>query len=227
MQSVIFDMDGVLIDSEPLWKIAEVEAFAKVGLDLTYTDCEETVGLRIDEVVQLWHDKVKWTSKTVKVVEADIVDIVIREINIQGKALAGVHESLEMIRSAGYKIGLATSSYERIIEAVVEKLGIGNYFEVMHSAEHELNGKPHPAVFLNCAKKLNVNPKDCLVIEDSFNGVLAAKAARMKVIAIPEKTHQIDPRLVIADSSLDSLYDFNLADVLKFWEQSLSLSSIK
>jgi sugar-phosphatase len=218
MQSVIFDMDGILIDSEPLWKIAEVEAFAKVGLDLTYTDCEETVGLRIDEVVQLWHDKVKWTSKTVKEVETDIVDIVIREISAQGKALAGVHESLEMIRSAGYKIGLATSSYERIIDAVVAQLGIGHYFEVMHSAEHELNGKPHPAVFLNCAKKLNVNPKDCLVIEDSFNGVLAAKAARMKVIAIPEKSHQSDPRLIIADSALDSLHDFNLAEVLKFWE---------
>lgn len=211
-------MDGVLIDSEPLWKIAEVEAFAKVGLDLTFTDCEETVGLRIDEVVQMWHDKVKWTSKTVKEVETDIVDILIREIWLQGKALPGVVESLEKIKVAGYQIGLATSSYQRIIDVVVEKLGIGQFFEVMHSAEHELNGKPHPAVFLNCAKKLNVHPKDCLVIEDSFNGVLAAKSARMKVIGIPEKSHQIDPRMVIADRTLDSLLDFDLSDCLKLWE---------
>ncbi|NOQ73298.1 MAG: hexitol phosphatase HxpB [Crocinitomix sp.] len=218
MQSIIFDMDGVLIDSEPLWKIAEVEAFAKVGLDLTFTDCEETVGLRIDEVVQMWHDKVKWTSKTVKEVETDIVDILIREIWLQGKALPGVVESLEKIKVAGYQIGLATSSYQRIIDVVVEKLGIGQFFEVMHSAEHELNGKPHPAVFLNCAKKLNVHPKDCLVIEDSFNGVLAAKSARMKVIGIPEKSHQIDPRMVIADRTLDSLLDFDLSDCLKLWE---------
>jgi HAD superfamily hydrolase (TIGR01509 family) len=218
MQAVIFDMDGVLIDSEPLWKIAEVEAFAKVGLDLTYTDCEETVGLRIDEVVQMWYDKVKWTSKTVKEVETDIVDILIREIWQQGKALPGVVDALEKIKVAGYQIGLATSSYQRIIDVVVEKLGISQFFEVMHSAEHEINGKPHPAVFLNCAKKLNVHPKDCLVFEDSFNGVLAGKAARMKVIAIPEKSHQIDPRLVIADANLDSLNDFDLAHVLKFWE---------
>lgn len=218
MKAIIFDMDGVLIDSEPLWKIAEVEAFAKVGLDLTYTDCEETVGLRIDEVVQMWHDKVKWTSKTVKEVETDIVDILIREIRLQGKALAGVQEALELISSAGYKIGLATSSYQRIIEVVVERLEIGHFFEIMHSAEHELNGKPHPAVFLNCAKRLNVSPKDCLVIEDSFNGVLAAKAARMKVIAIPEKSHQADPRLVIADAALDSLNDFDITDCLKFWD---------
>ena len=88
-------MDGVIIDSEPLWKIAEVEAFAKVGLDLTHTECEETVGLRIDEVVKMWHTKVGWTSKTIKEVETDIVDILIREINQQGKALEGLFESLE------------------------------------------------------------------------------------------------------------------------------------
>lgn len=217
MQAIIFDMDGVLIDSEPLWKIAEVEAFAKVGLDLTFTDCEETVGLRIDEVVQMWHDKVKWTSKTVKEVETDIVDILIREIRTQGKALPGVFEALSRFQKAGYKIGLATSSYQRIIEVVVEKLEIAQFFDVMHSAEHEVNGKPHPAVFLNCANKLNVHPKDCLVIEDSFNGVLAAKSARMKVVAIPEKSHQPDPRLIIADTVLDSLHDFSLEEVLKFW----------
>ena len=81
-----------------------------------------------------------------------------------------------------------------------------------------MNGKPHPAVFLNCAKKLNVHPKDCLVIEDSFNGVLAGKSARMKVIAIPEKSHQSDPRLVIADTTLDSLNDFVIEDCLQFWD---------
>lgn len=57
MKAVIFDMDGVLIDSEPLWKIAEIEGFGKVGINLTNTDCEETVGLRIDEVVKLWYKK--------------------------------------------------------------------------------------------------------------------------------------------------------------------------
>lgn len=203
-------MDGVLIDSEPLWKIAEVEAFAKVGLDLTHTDCEETVGLRIDEVVKMWHRKVGWTSKTVQEVEDDIVTILIREIKKQGKALPGVVDALQLLTAKGYKIGLATSSYQRIIEVVVDKLDIRNFFEVMHSAEHEINGKPHPAVFLNCAKKLGVSPLDCLVIEDSFNGVIAAKAARMKVIAIPEKSHQTDPRLVIADATLESLKELTI-----------------
>ncbi len=213
MQAIIFDMDGVLIDSEPLWKIAEVEAFAKVGLNLTYTDCEETVGLRIDQVVELWYKKVGWTNKTIREVETDIVDILIREINLQGKELLGVTEKLTEFKAAGYKIGLATSSYQRIIEAVVDKLNIRSFFDVMQSAEYERFGKPHPAVFLTCADKLGVEPTECLVIEDSFNGILAAKAARMTVIAIPEKSHQIDPRLIIADLQKDSLLDIQLDEI--------------
>ena len=159
-------------------------------------------------MVQLWYDKVKWPNKSVKEVEDDIVTILIREIRIQGNALDGVHESLAACRAAGFKIGLATSSYERIIEVVVDRLVIREYFDVLHSAEHEEHGKPHPAVFLNCAKKMGVNPSQCLVIEDSFNGVLAAKSARMQVIAIPEKSHQHDPRLVIADEILNDLTEF-------------------
>ena len=218
MKAVIFDMDGVLIDSEPLWKIAEIEGFGKVGLDLTYTDCEETVGIRIDQVVELWHKKAGWSGKTIREVADDIVDILIREINKQGKALIGVYDALEQIKNKGYKIGLATSSYQRIIQAVLEKLQIAPYFDEVHSAEFEVYGKPHPAVFLTTAEKLGTHPAECLVIEDSFNGVLAAKAARMKVIAIPEKTHLKDPRLVIADRILGTLNEFNLEDVLKLWE---------
>ena len=218
LEAVIFDMDGVLIDSEPLWKIAEVEGFAKVGLDLTHTDCEETVGLRIDEVVRLWHDKVGWTNRTVEEVRIDIVDILIREIHEQGQALEGVYESLEQIKTADYKIGLATSSDQRIIDVVLERLQIGHYFDAVRSAEKETHGKPHPAVFLNCASQLQVQPKHSLVIEDSFNGLIAAKAARMKAIAIPEKTHQVDPRLAIADIQLDSLKEFQLDQVHHLWD---------
>lgn len=217
MKAVIFDMDGVLIDSEPLWKIAEIEGFGKVGLNLTKTDCEETVGLRIDEVVRLWHRKVGWNTLSVEQVADDIVDVLIREIYEQGKALSGVYESLDMLRNAGYKIALATSSYQRIIHAVLDKLQIAHYFDEIHSAEFEKLGKPHPAVFLTTAEKLGVHPVDCLVIEDSFNGVLAAKSARMKVIAIPEKSHAYDQRLIIADKILDSLHDLQVDEARRLW----------
>ncbi|MCG8573849.1 MAG: hexitol phosphatase HxpB [Flavobacteriales bacterium] len=218
LEAVIFDMDGVLIDSEPLWKIAEVEGFAKVGLDLTHTDCEETVGLRIDEVVKMWHRKVGWTNKSVEEVSTDIVDILIREIHAQGKALEGVHNALETIKSAGLKIGLATSSDQRIVDVVLDKLEIATYFDAVHSAQYEIHGKPHPAVFMSCAEKLEVSHLNNLVIEDSFNGIIAAKAARMKVIGIPEKSHQHDPRLAIADVVLDNLNELNLTEIRTLWE---------
>lgn len=209
MKAVIYDMDGVLIDSEPLWKIAEIEGFAKVGLDVKAIDLEETVGLRIDEVVKLWHGKKGWTNKTCKEVEDDIVNVLIREIKKQGKALDGVYESLEFFKNNNYLIGLATSSYQRIIHAVLEKLNIEPYFQVIHSAEYEEYGKPHPAVFIHTAKKLNVSPTECLVIEDSLNGVIAAKSARMKVIAIPEKSHTYNPKLALADLILSDLNQLN------------------
>lgn len=218
MKAVIFDMDGVLIDSEPLWKIAEIEGFGRVGINLTQTDCEETVGLRIDEVVRLWHKKVGWKNKSIEAVADDIVDVLIREIHAQGKALEGVYEALELFKSHGYKIALATSSYQRIINAVLEKLKIEKYFDQVHSAEFEVYGKPHPAVFLTTAEKLNIHPTECLVIEDSFNGVLAAKSARMKVVAVPEKSHQYDQRLIIADRVLTTLNEIDLRDLVKIWE---------
>jgi mannitol-1-/sugar-/sorbitol-6-/2-deoxyglucose-6-phosphatase len=218
MKAVIFDMDGVLIDSEPLWKIAEVEAFAKVNIDLTHRDCEETVGLRIDEVVKMWYDKVGWKNISLQEVENDIVDILIREINLQGQVLEGVRETLELFQIAGIKIALATSSAQRILEVVLMKLELTHYFDVTHSAEFEDYGKPHPAVFISAANQLEVSPVDCLVIEDSLNGVIAAKAARMKVVAIPEKTHHFNEKLKIADKILPSLNQFSLDEALKLWD---------
>jgi len=209
-KAIIFDMDGVLIDSEPLWKIAEIEGFAKVGLDVTAKSLEESVGLRIDEVVKIWHSKYKWTNKSVEEVTDNIVDILIREINLQGKALPGVVDLLKELKKHNFKIGLATSSYQRIVDAVLEKLNIAQYFDVCHSAEFEKHGKPHPAVFMTTADKLDVKHTNCLVIEDSLNGVIAAKAARMKVIAVPEKSHSHNPKLMVADKIIDNLNEFEI-----------------
>jgi len=218
MKAIIFDMDGLLIDSEPLWKIAEIEGFGNVGLDLTATDCEESVGLRIDEVVKLWYKKRPWTGASCKEVTDDIVRVLILEIKKQGKALPGVKETLEKCRTARLKLGLATSSYQNIIDAVLEKLEIGHYFDAIHSAEYEVHGKPHPSVFMTCAEKLEVSPLDCLVFEDSLNGIIAAKAARMKTIAVPEQSHAYNPKLIVADKIIKSLHDFDLEKAVKLFE---------
>jgi len=207
-EAVIFDMDGVLIDSEPLWKIAMEQTFREAGSTLTKQDFQQTVGLRLDEVVHYWYAKKAWIGSTPEEIETKIVERMVELISKNGTPLPGVVETLTFLKSQKIKIGLATSSYEILINAVLSTLNISDYFDFTHSAENESNGKPHPAVYLTVAKKLNVVPTKCIVIEDSLNGIISGKAARMTVVCVPEKTHFIDPRLILADYQYDSMLEF-------------------
>lgn len=206
--AVIFDMDGVLIDSEPLWKIAMEEVFSSFGSRLTKQDFQKTVGLRIDEVVTFWHQHEGWKNVTPVDVEQQIVLKMVELIMANAAPLTGVLETLAYLKEKEMKIGLATSSYEILVRTVLRELKIESYFDFYHSAEHEEFGKPHPAVYLKVADRLGVKPTRCLVIEDSLNGIVSAKAARMKVICIPEKTHFPDPRLILADFQYETMADF-------------------
>jgi len=201
-------MDGVLIDSEPVWKIAMQAVFDEVGCNLTKNDFQKTVGLRLDEVINFWYAHTGWQSYSPKEVEDKIVQKMVTLISRDGQPLEGVINTLEHLKSSGIKIGLATSSYSVLIDTVLDKLEIRHFFDFTHSAENEAYGKPHPAVYLTVAEKLNVNPLECLVIEDSLNGVIAGKAARMTVVCIPEKTHNVEPKLIIADYQFDSMTHF-------------------
>jgi len=203
--AVIYDMDGVLIDSEPVWKIAMEEVFSDVGCNLTRKDFEKTVGLRLDEVINYWYNENPWKNATPEQVLDRIVQKMVAYLSADGKPLTGVLESLSFFKSRGLKIGLATSSYLVLIDTVLDTLNIRSFFDVTHSAELEKHGKPHPAVYLTAAEKLNVNPLRCLVIEDSINGVISGKSARMFVVCIPEKTHAPNPKLVLADAIFEDL----------------------
>jgi sugar-phosphatase len=202
---VIYDMDGVLTDSEPLWKIAMEDVFKRVGCSLTKEDFQRTVGLRIDEVISYWYHVAPWQNASPKEVENAIVNRMIELLTARATPLPGVVESLEFFSSKGLKIGLATSSYQVLIDCILNTLQIRHFFQTVHSAEYELFGKPHPAVYLTAAKNLGVDPRRCLVIEDSLNGIISGKAARMTVFCVPEKTHQPEPKLILADAQFDDL----------------------
>ncbi len=206
--AVIFDMDGLLIDSEPIWREAEKEIFAEVGISLTEEMCYTTVGLRIDEVVNHWYSKFPWENPSQEIIKEKIIDKVIELVLQKGEILPGVIQTIEYFHSKNYPLAIASASSMRIIDAVTEKFNLKKYFTVIHSAEFEEYGKPHPAVFISTAKKLNVLPQNCLVFEDSLNGVIAAKAARMKVIAVPENIHFENPKFELADDKIKSLAEF-------------------
>ena len=167
--------------------------------------CRITQGMRLIEVVEYWYAEQPWEGTSIKDVEQDILKKVTNLISEKGVAIKGVSESLNYFKDKGYKIALASSSAMSLINVVLEKLDITTKFEVINSAEHLDYGKPHPEIFIKTALQLNVTPTECLVIEDSFHGVLAAKAALMKVIAIPEEKYHNNPRFSIADYNIKSL----------------------
>ena len=186
ISAVIFDMDGLIIDSEPLWKIAEIETFKEVGFDFTFEMCALTTGMRIDEVVEFWRAKLKWESFTNTEIVDKIQNKMIQLIKERGKLLPGIIESLNLLNANDVLIGLASSSSMSLINTTVDTLKIRKFFNVIHSAENEIAGKPNPAVFLSAAKMLKVNPEKCLVLEDSKAGMSAGINANMRTIVIPE-----------------------------------------
>lgn len=208
IQAVIFDLDGLLIDSEPLWEEAEQAVFARNGIAITREICQRVKGLRVDESVQVILGLFPGTAVDPKKITQQIQEKVIRLIAEKGKGMPGNVYILHFFRSRGIRIALASSSRMEVIRAALQKLGISHHFEMIHSAEYEKFGKPHPGIFLSVADQWKISPEQCLVFEDSLNGVIAAKAARMKVVAIPEPALQNDPRFTIAHLVLPSLLHF-------------------
>ena len=211
INTVIFDMDGLLIDSEPLWGEAMQEVFETVGVQLSPEHYSHTTGLRTVEVVDYWHNYFKWEGKSTEQVTNEIIDAVTAKILAKGHPMEGMEYLLDFFSSRYFKMGLASSSPLRLIEAAITHFGIKDRFQVISSAEFETHGKPHPAVYLSCAKALGSSPLDCVAFEDSVTGMTAAKAARLKVVAVPEAHNRKNARYALADVQLNSLLDFNEA----------------
>jgi mannitol-1-/sugar-/sorbitol-6-/2-deoxyglucose-6-phosphatase len=212
VKAVIFDMDGVLADTEPLWQQAEMEIFGALGVPLTLQMLHSTMGLRCDEVVAKWHALYPWQGKTVSQVHDEIVDRVIGLVRAQAVPLPGVGAAIAQVKAAGLRIALASSSPMSLIEAMTTHLGLHDAFEILRSAEVETHGKPHPAVYLHTAADLGISPLQCVAIEDSFNGLLAAKAARMRCVLVPAPEFRGDPRWAIADRVLGSLEELRVGE---------------
>jgi len=205
IKAVLFDMDGVLIDSEPLWKIALVNVFKSLGFELEPMQFAKTVGLRIDQVVEFWRNIYPWENKSNEAVVQDILDEVCRLIREHGKPMPGALQLINELKEQNYPIALGTSSYNQVIDNVLQVLGLESAFDFVRSAQDEPYGKPHPTVYLSCAHALGVEPQNCVVIEDSHNGLLSAKAARMKTILVPEQTHMRHAYFVLADREFQNL----------------------
>ena len=206
--ALIFDLDGLLINSEPTWKTVEIDILGSVGVPLTWEMTEQTMGMRMLDVVRFWRERFPWNGPNDREVEQRTVHEVIKRLCASGSLQPGAERALNAAVAHKIPTALATSSPLHCAEQLLTHFGLREHFSVVHSAEKEIYGKPHPAVFLSAARLLGVHQRDCLVLEDSVNGVLAAKAARMYCIAVPDAEFAGDKRFTVADSVIASLEVF-------------------
>lgn len=206
--TVIFDIDGLLIDSEPLWNEAATESFAQYGITLTPEQYKTTTGLRTKEFIEHWFSMYDIPQQEFAMAEKKVVEAVLYKIEQKGKMMPGLPYIFDFFTKKEFKIGLATSSPPALIELVVGMTGIRDFIHATASAEGLQYGKPHPQVYLNCAALLQSKPVNCICFEDSFNGLVAAKAARMCCVIVPHPSQAKEERWGAADLKLSSLQNF-------------------
>lgn len=203
--TAIFDMDGLLIDSEPLWHEAALESLAKFNIHIDHEAYYSSTGLRTKEFLEYWLTQFHIDLSHIPETEIDITQRVIHKVFEKGKIMPGVEHAIQIAKEHHLKIGLASSSPFSLIHAVLKKTNLTDVFTVTCSAEDLPFGKPHPQVFIDCALALDSKPTECICFEDSFNGLLAAKAARMKCIVVPHPDHVTAEKWNLAELKLASL----------------------
>jgi sugar-phosphatase len=215
-RAAIFDMDGLLIDSEPCWQRAEREVFGSVGIEITADLARDTAQLTTREVTEHWYRFRPWRGRSLEDVEAAVIARVGELIRAEPRELPGVRPALAACSAMGWRVALASNSPRILCQLVVAELGITAAFDAIVSAEDVERGKPDPAIYRHAAHLLGVAAQECLVFEDSTGGVRAARAAGMSVIAIPSvpATFPVDahPHL-----TLDSLDRFAPAHAEALW----------
>jgi len=210
--AAIFDMDGLLIDSEPLWDRAELDVMESLGVDIRRrNELPDTLGLRIDMVVELWYAHQPWNGPSRQEVTDRIISRAITLVEETRPLLPGVREAVALCEAQGLKVGLASASPLHMLEKVLAMFDLRESFDALASAEKLPYSKPHPQVYMDCAAKLGVDTLACVALEDSVNGMIASKAARMRAIVVPAEEGQQDPRFALADVKLATLVDLTAA----------------
>ena len=213
--AAIFDMDGLLIDSEPLWDQAELDVLASIGVDISRrSELPDTLGLRIDLVVELWYAQQPWNGPTREEVTNRVITRAITLVEEKRPILPGVREAIALCKAQGLKVGLASASPLHMLERVLEMFDLRAEFDAIASAEHLAYSKPHPQVYLDAAAKLGVDPLCCVTLEDSVNGMIATKAARMRSIVVPAEENHDDERWCLANAKLPSLVELRAEHLL-------------
>jgi HAD superfamily hydrolase (TIGR01509 family) len=182
--AVIFDMDGVLVDSEPLGLEAMRQVMARHGVTYTEADNGEFLGRTTLEECQVLQARHRLAADA-RELTRQYVAILVALIREAPRPMPGVPDVLDRLRAASYRMALASSADPLVIATNVQGLELGRFFDAIVSGTEVARGKPAPDVFVETARRLGLAARACLVVEDSRNGLLAAKAAGMACAVIP------------------------------------------
>ncbi len=210
---VIFDVDGLMADSEPLHRAAWHELGRECGFPTYPTDAAESLGKRSIDIFRLHHARGRFAAEPEEMLDRYHA-ILIALIRERLGPKPGLREALEWVRDRGWRCGSASSGDKVYIDVVLEVLGIRSYFQAVATGDEVVEGKPDPALYLLAAARLGVKPGECVALEDSPRGVRSAKAAGMRCIAVPEG----ETTIAAADAACESL--LTAIDVLQEWSAS-------
>ena len=198
IRAVIFDMDGLLVDSEPVWNDARKWMADQAGRPWTADDHRAVMGVSTEEWADYMIDRLALDLSPAEVIEAVIGHMV--EVYRDGIPwFAGATAAIDLA-SSHYPTAVASGSHPALIETVMADPAVRGRFSVIVAADEIGVGKPAPDVYLAAAERLGVEPSDCVCLEDSGNGILAGVRAGMRVIAVP------DPRFPPAPEQLDQAH---------------------
>lgn len=179
---VVFDMDGLLIDTESVWRDVQMEEAAAQGLDLPMAVIHSLVGLPRQQT----SEKLRAHFGAAFDLEAYLEAATVRAAKVEIALKAGVVDLLDLLDERGLPRAIATSSPRASVDRHLGHLGLIERFDAFVAREDCANGKPHPEPYLNAARAMALNPADCLALEDSFNGVHSAHAAGMMTVMVPD-----------------------------------------
>lgn len=209
IKAVIFDMDGVLTDTQSLHDQANAEILQSYGIPLTAKELTVWAGIPQRRVFEETFKKYNVDADIEKAI-ADKWELVKKRVT-KVELIPGVMKFIQDLYNDHIALAVASSCRFDFIEHILKKLNIEKYFSAVVSGHDLKNGKPHPDIFLNAAKEINVNPINCIVVEDAPSGVQAAKSAGMKCIAITT-THKKED-LKQADKIIDSFNELLIEDI--------------
>jgi HAD superfamily hydrolase (TIGR01509 family) len=213
LAAVIFDLDGLLVDSEPKWDEARAAMAAKLGKPWNENDHQAVMGLSTEAWARYMRER--WSiDMTLEAIITEIIERMQAYYREQIPFRAGAVETVQLV-AAHYQVALASGSERSLIDIVMASPELRGCFEVVVSSDEVARGKPEPDVYLAVAEQLGVTPAACVCLEDSKNGILSGLNAGMKVIAIPDANFPVAAEVLSrADRVLTSLYEVDM-DMLR------------